>query len=84
MKTLCRILLLVALATGGASAQTIIQVTPAVPVVAGQSACLGSYQGQNSNLPGNVPCDNTAQTPAPAGRSLDVGGSSADSRCSRQ
>ena len=44
-----------------ASAQTTIQVIPAVPVTAGQAACIGTYTG---SVPGYVLCDNTAVSPA--------------------
>ena len=62
MKTIVKILCFLALAIP-AFAQTTVQVTPAVAVVAGQSACLGQYQG---SVQGFVPCDNTAASPAGA------------------
>jgi hypothetical protein len=46
-----------------ASAQATTKQVPAVAVVAGQTACFGSYEG---SIPGFVPCDNTASSPAAA------------------
>jgi hypothetical protein len=46
-----------------ASAQATTKQVPVVAVVAGQTACFGTYQG---SIPGYVPCDNTASSPAAA------------------